>query len=259
MSLNKCVFHILLVFAAILNASVRGKFYRECIGFENDQQYVVNQEDCAKYIFCDGKNSFEGECLGDNYFNVKEGKCDERASVDCKVGQQLSGVDRPHSSQEGYGSSGSSSSSTDGWRVDPMNAFNNNFNNDNNIVNNWNAVDGQWMSEQQAKQQQQSGSFGGGGIVSSEAVTGLAQNAIDMGNPDSSTSVAQTPLCPRRYGLHNVSYLPNTQSCAAYYICYNGIVIPMICPRHSYFNQRTSHCERENNMHCPVSCVHLRW
>lgn len=237
MVLYNWIFHVLLIFAAM----VRGKLYRECIGFVNDQKYVASQDDCGKYIYCDGKNSFEGACLGDNYFNVKEGKCDERASIVCKVGQQSTGE---------VGSGGASS---DGLRVDPVNAYNNNnYNIDNNIVGNWNVLGGQWMSQEQ----QLLDGFGGG-IVGSEAVTGLALNAIDVGNTGSSTSMAQTPLCPRRYGLENVIYMPNTQSCAAYYVCYNGIAIPMICPRHSYFNQETSHCERENNMYCPVSCVFL--
>ncbi|XP_050321407.1 uncharacterized protein LOC126753768 [Bactrocera neohumeralis] len=228
---NKCTVHVLLVFAAVLNASVRGKSYRECIGFENEQKYVASQEDCAKYIYCDGKNSFEGACLADNYFNEKEGKCDERASVVCKVGQQLSGEDKPYSSQQGFGSG---VASTDGLRVDPVNAFG-----------------GQLISQQQAKQEPQPLDGFGGGILGSEAVTGLALNAIDVGNTGSSTAMAQTPLCPRRYGLENVMYLPNTQSCAAYYVCYNGIAIPMICARNSYFNQETSHCERESNLYCP--------
>ncbi|XP_011178239.2 uncharacterized protein LOC105209518 [Zeugodacus cucurbitae] len=247
---NKCMLHgLLLVYAAILNVTVHGKFYRECIGFENDQKYVVSEDDCAKYIYCDGKNSFEGECLADNYFNAKEGKCDERAAVECKVGQQLMGENKPFNSQEVYGPGGSSS---DGWRVDPVNAFNSNFNNENKFGNNWNAFEGYVMSQQQAKQQQQLLGLGGG-VVGSEPVIGMAQNAIDMGSSDSSIAMAQPPVCPRRYGLQNVIYLPNTQSCAAYYVCYNGIALPMTCPRHMHFNQETSHCVRQDNMYCPYN------
>ncbi|XP_017484282.1 PREDICTED: uncharacterized protein LOC108372963 [Rhagoletis zephyria] len=269
---NKWQLNAILFAIAISGvAFVHGKFYRECIGAEKSQKFVASLDNCAKYIYCDGNNSFEGECLDDNYFNVNVGKCDERSAVVCNVGVQVQLT--VEGSQNSQGSLGSSHSvgALDGERVDDKNVatiFDANVNsnsimNTNNLMsnnNNWHTLVGLWSSQQQQQQQQQQekqqqlqSAMLSGGVIGSEPVTGLALNGIDMGNAATAAIAAnQAPQCPLRYGLNNVIYLANAASCTSYYTCYNGIAIPMICPRGTYFNEETSRCERQENVYCSL-------
>ncbi|XP_054729511.1 uncharacterized protein LOC129238496 [Anastrepha obliqua] len=268
MFFHNCHFNaVLAVFAACFVVTARGIFYRECIGAEKSQKFVGSQDNCAKYIYCDGNNSFEGECLDDNFFNVTEGKCAERTAVVCKIGEQANMEGRNQGSENSQGSP-ASASLWDGGRVNGVNMGNffntttNSNSNNNNINNknmnsniNWNAIVGpsSIQQQQQAKQQQMQSAWLAGGIVDSAPVIGLAQNAIDMGNTGANTNEAdQSPQCPISYGLQNVIYLANARSCATYFTCYNGIAIPMICPRHTYFNEATSRCDHQDNVYCPL-------
>lgn len=56
----------------------------ECEDITKFQTFVASYESCSKYIYCDGEMSFEGQCLGDNYFNEEAGNCDDPDKVICK-------------------------------------------------------------------------------------------------------------------------------------------------------------------------------
>ncbi|XP_020717381.1 uncharacterized protein LOC101449251 isoform X2 [Ceratitis capitata] len=221
-------------------ATVRGKNYRECLGIDKVQKYVASRDNCAKYIYCDGNNSFE--------------------AVVCRVGQQLMVDDsggaaqsNQLSSQWNYGSQiNNIGGPLDGWRLDGTYYNTNIGSGQQNVLSNWNVIVSQMSTQLQPKQEQLDlTQLGMGGVVGNEVVAGVAQNAIDMGYTGTTTAVAEPPLCPIRYGLPNVFYLPNRQSCSAYYACYNGIAIPMVCPRQSYFNLEMARCEQQNNIYCP--------
>ncbi|XP_067630152.1 uncharacterized protein [Eurosta solidaginis] len=260
MLLNKCKLKaIFFVHIVIIIYLVSGELYRECDGDDKNQKFVVSYENCAKYIYCDGDYSFDGECLGDYYFNIKAGKCDEPSAVVCSI-------DKPTEVTSGTDSKENSDSQSDletqvvaldgahlKQNISNINDIKNtnnknniNKNAPNNPNNNINIKLNALVAQQQVKKQPpKSAVFG-------EIVTGLALSAIDMGYTGANIATyALPPRCPLRYGSDNISYLPNTQSCSSYYTCYNGIAIPMICPQYTYFNQTLSRCERQLNPYCP--------
>lgn len=77
---------VIIILVTCILFTVRADTYAECNSPDKFNLYVASQTNCAHYIYCDGKDSFRGECLDDNYFNEVAGNCDDRETVVCKVG-----------------------------------------------------------------------------------------------------------------------------------------------------------------------------
>ncbi|XP_068155193.1 uncharacterized protein [Drosophila tropicalis] len=48
--------------------------YQECLGVDVGT-YVASKMNCAKYIYCAGEGSFEGECLSGHFYDVDLDRC----------------------------------------------------------------------------------------------------------------------------------------------------------------------------------------
>ncbi|XP_037943714.1 myb-like protein D [Teleopsis dalmanni] len=278
---------VLLVLKSIF---IEANIFLECEDPETFNTFVASQTDCSRYIFCDGDDSFEGECLDDNYFNEKEGNCDDPDAVVCAIETDIEDIEP----NEGVVISGTSIDNglfninfvTDVPEIQIL--VNNNVNeiNSNNELSSVNNENVNTVFTNSNKQSSggilstTSNSLLNNGfnhqapnvIISSLAVNSnnvpniissnfaqflsnsaglIGQSGNSLGNTIENTP-KEIPQCPLLYGLSNMFNIANPDSCATYYTCYNGIAIPMMCQRHMYFNPDTGKCERSENVNCPL-------
>lgn len=206
------MYHIIkvLIIAVMLThnliSMVRAREYEECLDVTETDTFVASQRSCAKYIFCDGENSFEGECLGGNYFNELEGICDDPTNVECDIveSESVSSIYDGHSDNKSHVSISNGKGTTIAPDVG---------NNEIKLSNN--AIEEKIESNN---------------IVKNE----------------------QSPKCPDVNGMQNIRYIAHSNSCSSFFTCYNGMAIPMLCPRNLYFNGDTQTCEQQMPWSCKV-------
>ncbi|XP_023296343.2 probable chitinase 10 [Lucilia cuprina] len=192
---------ILCVLIILVNHPIWCREYEECRGITEPDTVVASKKSCAKYIFCDGENSYEGECLAGNYFNELEGNCDDPENVKCDI--------EPND--------------------DVKSIYDEDFN----------------LKEHETETTAENGD-------DNENITEIDE--IDSEeikeNINSEMQQQNIPKCPQLNGFHNIKHIANHESCVAFYTCYNGIAIPMLCPGKMYFNEESSKCEPQ----MPESC-----
>ncbi|XP_033237375.1 uncharacterized protein [Drosophila pseudoobscura] len=79
-----CVFLFLMGF---LLGRCQADEFAECIG--NDGGFVSSQKSCAHYIFCNGNDSYDGECPDGEYFSSDTEMCEPMGDIDCRSGQAM--------------------------------------------------------------------------------------------------------------------------------------------------------------------------
>lgn len=169
--------------------------YEECEGIQKPDVVVASKKSCAKYIFCDGENSYEGECLAGNYFNEKLEICDDPENVDCNI-QPSDDVKSIYD---------------DDYTQAPLV--------DNTKVDNESEIENE------------------------------EENGINI----EEIIPTHMPKCPQQMGFYNIKHIANPESCVAFYTCYNGMAIAMLCPAKMYFNEVTGKCQTQMPSSCKVS------
>ncbi|TMW52268.1 hypothetical protein DOY81_002671 [Sarcophaga bullata] len=186
--------------------TISGRHYEECEGIQKLDVVVASKKSCAKYIFCAGENSYEGECLAGNYFNVKEEVCDDPENVECNI-QPSDDVKSIY--DEDY--------------TQPPELQGNNNGEEDEEDENEDENDSETNDELNDNREQ-------------SHVANIAS--------------ANMPKCPHQMGYQNIKHIANPESCVAFYACYNGMAIAMLCPAKMYFNEETGKCETQ----MPSSC-----
>uniref|UniRef100_A0A1I8PQB5 Chitin-binding type-2 domain-containing protein n=1 Tax=Stomoxys calcitrans TaxID=35570 RepID=A0A1I8PQB5_STOCA len=196
------IFKAIIIIATIAPpSSSKALEYSECLGFTELDIFVSSKRSCSKYIYCNGESSFEGECLGGNFFNEAQGICDDPENVQCDIVEGdgvVSIFDETFQKSEG----------------------------DKNVE----SLEGDSIEGDDT-------GFGGTVEVSSE----LEENIIHLSN---------APKCDK--ANRGIRHIPHQDSCAAFFTCYNGIAIPMLCPKNSYFNPETEICDHKMPNKCKL-------
>ncbi|XP_073821691.1 uncharacterized protein [Musca autumnalis] len=193
--------------------------FPECENVSEPDTFVASYRSCSKYVFCsDEELSFEGECLGGNYFNQVQGICDDPENVDCDIvpGEDVSSIfdDKFQKSdiENEEGNENDNGSDDDDEVVEEVmdSGENDDDEGEEEITDNSNAQD-------------------------HEAVT-----------------IYEVPEAIRcsRLSSNTVRHIPHRESCSAFFTCYNGMVIPMLCPRNLFFNPATEKCEPQMPINC---------
>lgn len=68
---------------SLLISCAYGEIYEQCA--DRKGTFVAVSESCSKYIFCDGDNSFTGECDEGEAFNPQMETCDDRDFYQCEI------------------------------------------------------------------------------------------------------------------------------------------------------------------------------
>lgn len=189
-------FNILLISFTLMRHTIKCMIYDECTGIEEPDKVVASKKSCVKYVFCDGENSYEAECLPGYEFNEQAGYCDDPAKVKCDI--------KPND--------------------DVQSIFDENF-----------------VSTTRSQQQ---------------TTKSVEKTEIDTNLPENDLNESKIPTCPPLRGAKRIQNIANSESCKAFYICYNGHAISMLCPSNMYFNEESGKCELQMPESCQVSkCV----
>lgn len=210
---------IVCVFITLVPHLLWCREYEECRDISGSDIVVASMKSCAKYIFCDEDNSYEGECLAGNYFNEKSGMCDNPKNVKCKIQpnddvKSIYDEDFTHRENEQESAEDEKEKPDDDYKDD----------NDMNT-----SIEASEESDSQ-------------------------ENEINTDNGVIATQQNETK-CPPVNGFHNIKHIANPESCVAFYTCYNGRAIPMLCPGKMYFNEENSKCEPQMPESCKVSLI----
>ncbi|KAI8037950.1 hypothetical protein M5D96_009451 [Drosophila gunungcola] len=78
------VFGSILLFLGICLADV----FDEC-NEGNSLSFVTSPKSCAHYIFCNGDESYDGECAEGEYFSADMEMCEPMGDIDCRTGSAV--------------------------------------------------------------------------------------------------------------------------------------------------------------------------
>lgn len=180
--------------------------FPECENVTEPDTFVSSQRSCAKYIFCDGEASFEGECLGGNYFNEIEGICDDPENVECDIVE------------------------------------------DDSVSSIYDEKFQKSDKNENEKDSEENGFF-----------TADEVNELEFDqdrDPNGVSDISEAAKCSSGSG-NVIHHIPHRDSCSAFFTCYNGMAIPMLCPRNLYFNPDAEKCEEQMPQSCKVNEINL--
>ncbi|XP_055905711.1 probable endochitinase [Eupeodes corollae] len=186
--------------------------FPECDGVES-QTFIADYNDCESYIYCDDEESFASKCSNGERFNEELGICDDAGNVECNVEETLTSTDKSTTKEE------------------PT------------------------TREEVTSTESPSPSST---TTSTTSLSSTKSNPTSSSTlvPSSSLSTTETAttnvICPTPSRAEDIVYLPNSESCSEYYMCYNKIAIPMTCPRDLEFNRLTSSCDWAYSANCKV-------
>ncbi|XP_075144651.1 peritrophin-44 [Haematobia irritans] len=208
-------FRKLLMTLAILTAhiDVNALEFPECFNVSEPDTFVSSKRSCSKYIFCDGDASFEGECLGGNFFNEVEGICDDPENVKCNI----------------VGSEGVQSIFDEKFQKSDIDDEAKALGEDQSNGDADDLIDGDDINQDL-------------NFSSANEIKGNELNSIDI------VQMSNAPKCSDN--TRAIHHIPHQESCSAFFTCYNGLAIPMLCPRNTYFNAQSEKCDQE----MPTSC-----
>ncbi|XP_065359590.1 uncharacterized protein LOC135953567 [Calliphora vicina] len=196
--------------------------YEECRGINKPDIVVASKRSCAKYIFCDGENSYEGECLAGNYFNEMAAICDDPENVECTIEnnddvKSIYDEDFNHKESE--------------MEIETPN----NEDDDNgDVAENGDSENLSYTEIEEIDE------------------TDLEETKVNELNVAGETQEQSYPKCPQLNGFQNIKHIANPESCVAFYTCYNGHAIPMLCPSKMYFNEESGKCEKQMPQSCKL-------
>ncbi|XP_061394417.1 uncharacterized protein LOC133329976 [Musca vetustissima] len=204
--------------------------FPECANVTEPDVFVASFRSCAKYVYCSGDASFEGECLGGNYFNQAQGICDDPENVSCDI---VAGAD-------------------------VTSIFDDKFQKADNVLEE-NVTDDLLEEDEEER-----GGTGNAIEIGDVAETGAEPDAeveVEEENVPSANAEDHQPLSVftnpearkcSRFSSTAVRHIPHRESCSAFFTCYNGMVIPMLCPRNLFFNAETEKCESQLPANCKL-------
>ncbi|KAH8380492.1 hypothetical protein KR009_011100 [Drosophila setifemur] len=195
--------------------------FEECNGVDG-LNFVDSPKSCAHFIYCDGDDSYDGECEDGEYFSSELQLCEPMGDIDCRTGLAMpDSTPAPESA-----SSSSMENSSEAAEVGNSTA---NFTNPNTTLGPTSVV-----------------------VTTRPSVieTGTTNsNSNSTGGP-SSIEVIVTTHCPQLDNQSRIVLKPNLNSCSDYYICYRGESLPMNCAASLHFNSRTGKCDHPENVRC---------
>lgn len=176
--------------------------------------FIASTKSCAHYIFCNGDESYDGECEDGEYFSADMEMCEPMGTIDCRTGLPIA-ENNINSSTEvnsnvtgGFGNSSSTST----------------------VVNTTLAPTSVVVT-----------------LRPSINETGTTPTILSP-----SIDVIVANMCPQLDNQSRIVLLPNQNSCSDYYICYRGESLPMSCAATLHFNSRTGKCDHPENVRCMV-------
>lgn len=232
-----------------------GKIYEECRGINKPNTVVPSTKSCSKYIFCNGANSYEGECLAGNYFNPVEGNCDDPENVICNIEPS---DDVKSIYDEDFKLDKSEIQDNTGENMDEGGDTGDEGEDVEDGDDNGDEGDGDDGEGDDNDGDDNDGDDNdGGNEVSTENNTHMEKEdnkQIPAHNVATIIQHHQQPgKCPQAYGLQSFKNIPNPESCVSFFTCYNGMAIPMLCPAKMYFNELSGKCETQMPHSCKVS------
>uniref|UniRef100_A0A6P4DYC7 Probable chitinase 3 n=1 Tax=Drosophila rhopaloa TaxID=1041015 RepID=A0A6P4DYC7_DRORH len=66
----------------------------------NSLSFVNSPKSCAHYIFCNGDESYDGECAEGEYFSANMEMCEPMGDIDCRTGSAVETEDNANSSTD---------------------------------------------------------------------------------------------------------------------------------------------------------------
>jgi len=196
----------------------RADVFDEC-NDGNNLAFVTSPKSCAHYIFCNGDESYDGECEEGEYFSPDMEMCEPMGDIDCRTGLAVQTESNADSSTE------ISSEASGVEEPTTISADVNTTSNPSVIVTLRPSVN---------------------------------QNGSTSTNPTTITpgiEVIVTNMCPQLDNQSRIALLSNQNSCSDYYICYRGQALPMSCAASLHFNSRTGKCDHPENVRCLVGYV----
>ncbi|EDV39479.1 uncharacterized protein Dana_GF24469 [Drosophila ananassae] len=209
------------IFILVLGQS-QADVFDECNGADRFS-FVESPKSCAHYIYCDGDDSYDGECEDREYFSAELQLCEPMGDIDCR-----SGLPIPAESTNNTPNSESAPAPSE-----------NNSGPETEVVSSTVATT---LSTTVAPP-------GPSVTVTSRPPTNETGGTISTGLYPS-IEVAVTTLCPRQDNQSRIVLMPNRNSCSDYFICYQGDPLPMSCAASLHFNSRSGKCDHPENVKC---------
>ncbi|KAH8303690.1 hypothetical protein KR018_011702 [Drosophila ironensis] len=189
--------------------------FDECAGAESFS-FVESPKSCAHFIYCDGDDSYDGECEEGEYFSADMQLCEPMGDIDCRTGLAL--VEAPPETQENTQDNNSGVAVTPGVPNSTISAE---------------------LNTTQAP---------GASVTTRPSANETGASASGSGVSGIDLSVANQ--CPSLDNQNRIVLLPNANSCSDYFICYRGEALPMSCAASLHFNSRTGKCDHPENVKC---------
>ncbi|XP_017053088.1 uncharacterized protein LOC108096211 [Drosophila ficusphila] len=203
-------FRSVLLLTLFLGMSLADLF-EEC-NDGNNLAFVTSPKSCAHYIFCNGDDSYDGECEEGEYFSPDMEMCEPMGDIDCRTGLAVQTEDNANNAVE-INSEVSDVAEPTTISTDVITTV----------------APSVIVTVRPSVNQ-------GGTSISSTISPG--------------TEVVVTNMCPQLDNQTRIALLPNQNSCSDYYICYRGQALPMSCAASLHFNSRTGKCDHPENVMC---------
>ncbi|KAH8296037.1 hypothetical protein KR054_000981 [Drosophila jambulina] len=201
-------FFILFLFLGLCLADV----FEECNDGIN-LAFIASPKSCAHYIFCNGDESYDGECEDGEYFSPDMEMCEPMGDMDCRTGLPLTDSNANNSTE--------ANSEAPEASGDPLSTS--------AVVNSTLAPTSAVVTVRPPSNE-----------------TGTTPSTVISPSID----VIVGNMCPQLDNQSRIVLLPNQNSCSDYYICYRGESLPMSCAASLHFNSRTGKCDHPENVKC---------
>lgn len=183
------------IFILVLGQS-QADVFDECNGADRFS-FVESPKSCAHYIYCDGDDSYDGECEDGEYFSAELQLCEPMGDIDCRSGMPIS-ADSTNNAPNSESAPAPSE---------------NNSGPESEVVS---STVSTTLSTTVAPP---------GPSVTVTSRPPANESGVSTGLFPS-IEVAVTTLCPRQDNQSRIVLLPNGSSCSDYFICYRGSLFP---------------------------------
>ncbi|XP_005183042.1 uncharacterized protein LOC101893311 [Musca domestica] len=206
--------------------------FPECENVTEPDTFVSSYRSCAKYVYCSDDASFEGECLGGNYFNQAQGVCDDPENVKCDI---VAGADVISIFDDKYQI----------LETDVV-GKNQNQNHEDDVLEETKETEDELELDTDAESDDAESD-----VEVEEEIVENSNNNQDHEHITMFTTQHEAATCS---GVSStaVRHIPHRESCSAFFTCYNGMIIPMLCPRYLFFNSETEKCEPQLPANCKL-------
>ncbi|XP_034658423.1 uncharacterized protein LOC117895123 [Drosophila subobscura] len=218
---NFCVFLIVMV---LIFGICQADNFVECNG--NESGFISSAKSCAHYIFCNGNDSYDGECPDGEYFSSDTEMCEPMGDIDCRTGMAVE-TDNTSSLE----------SSTDNLI----------------IVNTESILVGDSVASTTLN------------TTLAATSLNVTPPPTYADGPDSNTTIFPpsvdiivASICPRDDNKSRIILMASQKSCTDYYVCYQGQPYPMNCAVSLHFNHRTGKCDHPENVRCLATTINPR-